>query len=193
MDIQMPVMDGMSATRELRARGRQTPVMALTAHAMQENRDECLANGFSGFLTKPINVDELVRTVTGMLEHSSCPPPMTSPEPATQTPDSSSVAADQIHSTLPMERPEIRRIVRNFMTKLSERLDQCAVAIDQADRQAVKEFAHWLKGAGGTMGLHCFTDPARQLEQLAVEDAVDGLRPCHAQLTALARQVVVPE
>jgi signal transduction histidine kinase/HPt (histidine-containing phosphotransfer) domain-containing protein len=193
MDIQMPVMDGMSATRELRARGRQTPVMALTAHAMQENRDECLAGGFSGFLTKPINVDELMRTVTGMLEHSSCPPPMISPEPTTQTPDSSSVAADQIHSTLPMERPEIRRIVRNFVTKLSERLDQCAVAIDQADRQAVKEFAHWLKGAGGTMGLHCFTDPARQLEQLAVDDAVDGLRPCHAQLTALARQVVVPE
>ena len=61
MDCQMPVMDGLTAVRELRARerGRRTPVLALTAHAFEEHRTECLAAGMDGYLRKPVLLDDL--------------------------------------------------------------------------------------------------------------------------------------
>lgn len=60
MDIQMPEMDGHTAIQLLRAHGYQQPVIALTAHAMQEERDRCFASGFTDFAAKPINFDRLL-------------------------------------------------------------------------------------------------------------------------------------
>lgn len=63
MDIQMPKMDGYQATRLLLAQGYKKPIVALTAHAMLEERNRTREAGFSGHLTKPINTEELVRTI----------------------------------------------------------------------------------------------------------------------------------
>ena len=67
MDIQMPEMDGFTATKKLRAAGYQKPIIALTAHAMSEVSQKCLDAGYTAFLTKPINVKELVATVLEIL------------------------------------------------------------------------------------------------------------------------------
>jgi len=64
MDIQMPIMDGYEATSKIRALGLNTPVIALTAHAMVEEREKCIAAGCSGFLTKPVNVNQLTLTIS---------------------------------------------------------------------------------------------------------------------------------
>jgi DNA-binding response OmpR family regulator len=68
MDMQMPVMDGFTATRTLRDHGLQTPILAFTANVMEQDRQRCVAAGCSGFLTKPINIDLLLSTIAEHLE-----------------------------------------------------------------------------------------------------------------------------
>jgi PAS domain S-box-containing protein len=63
MDLQMPVMDGYTATQKLRELGYRTPIVALTAHAMSEVRKKCLDVGYNDHLPKPVNSDDLVRMI----------------------------------------------------------------------------------------------------------------------------------
>lgn len=68
MDVQMPVLDGYAATREIRERGCTTPVVALTANAFTDERERCLEAGCTDHTTKPIKREEFVRKVRGWIE-----------------------------------------------------------------------------------------------------------------------------
>ena len=63
MDLQMPVMDGLEATRQLRTQGRTLPILAMTANASAEDKDECLAAGMDGHLSKPIDLSLVVAAI----------------------------------------------------------------------------------------------------------------------------------
>jgi CheY-like chemotaxis protein len=79
MDMQMPVMDGFTATRTLRDQGLKTPILAFTANVMEQDRQRCVAAGCSGFLTKPINIDLLLSTIAEYLETTDAPPELPAP------------------------------------------------------------------------------------------------------------------
>lgn len=68
MDVRMPVMDGISATQELRARGCKIPIIAMTAHAMKGDREPCLAAGMNSYISKPINSLQLVKTIEELVQ-----------------------------------------------------------------------------------------------------------------------------
>jgi CheY-like chemotaxis protein len=72
MDVQMPEMDGLEATRRLRRREGERglahcPIIAMTANAMQDDRDQCIASGMDDFIAKPFRADELIATVAHYL------------------------------------------------------------------------------------------------------------------------------
>ena len=64
MDIQMPIMDGFKATQLLRDEGYQRPIIALTANAMREDEERCIESGFSDFIPKPVDIDQLIETLS---------------------------------------------------------------------------------------------------------------------------------
>ena len=68
MDMQMPVMDGITATKILREQGIDTPIVALTGNALLEEQDRCFAAGFTDFLTKPIQHDTLLSAVAKIMD-----------------------------------------------------------------------------------------------------------------------------
>ena len=170
MDMQMPVMDGQTATRTLRERGCTLPVIALTANAMKGFERELAAAGFSGFQTKPIDIDALLHDLAQRLgaqalaparpvaaEHSAAPP-------AAAAPDSD---AAPLHSRL-AGHAKLGRIVLRFVAQLPDKLAQMQRANDSNDFTELAALAHWLKGAGGSMGFEPLFEPAKTLEAAAL-------------------------
>jgi signal transduction histidine kinase/ActR/RegA family two-component response regulator len=75
MDVQMPVMDGLEATRQIRARDPKIPILAMTAHAMEGDRERCFAAGMSGYTSKPIRPEEMFAAIHNLTRSILLPAP----------------------------------------------------------------------------------------------------------------------
>jgi signal transduction histidine kinase/CheY-like chemotaxis protein len=164
MDVQMPVMDGFTATQQLRSKGYRGPIIALTANAMDRDRSKCLNAGCNDFVTKPIQMDALFKAMGRYLKVEKV-----APEPAMK--EDPAIA-------------EARRVAKTqkFNDELSASLEQINEAIEREDRVQLKEIAQLVLGKAVAADLKDVAVLASKLFQTAaVEQSWPAIREVAAE------------
>ena len=150
MDIQMPEMDGFEATAAIRAReassGGHVPILAMTAHALQGDRERCLAAGMDGYLAKPIDFDELIELVESSAPERRRPGGL--------------VAGLAGNDSL------VRELTNLFLADSTRLHAEIRDAIARRDGPALKQAAHRLRGSAGYFTAHHTLELAQRLENL---------------------------
>jgi len=173
MDRQMPVMDGLTATRRIREweqenRRAPTPIIALTASALKGDQEKCIAAGCTAFLTKPIKQQVLLQTIKDCSASAlvSWQSGNTRLEPIRMLADA-----------------EFADLVPAFLRNCEQNVIAITDALDRDDFAAVEVFGHQMKGAGGSYGLDAITDIGEALERAAGEADAAAARNCVEQLS----------
>ncbi len=173
MDRQMPVMDGLTATRTIRALekadGRTpTAIIALTASALKGDREKCMAAGCTAFLTKPVKQEVLLQTIK---DHSKA---------ASPTPSPTSVRSD---SMVPWVHPRLVAQIPSFL--LNRRKDVIVLndALARGDFETVGRLGHGMKGAGVSFGFQAISDIGDKMEREAARSNTDASSQCVVELS----------
>jgi two-component system, sensor histidine kinase and response regulator len=170
MDIQMPEMGGIDATRAIREReastGRHMRIIAMTAHAMKGDREQCLASGMDGYLSKPIDPAALFAAI----EQQSFTAPG---EADTRLPETAPLAFDEMRRRLADDDELVGEVIEMFLVDYPLRLTQIKAAVAARDPEAVRTAAHALGGAAGNLAAAPVVACARVLETLAEAGTLD--------------------
>ncbi|HED52584.1 MAG TPA: response regulator, partial [Phycisphaerales bacterium] len=122
MDMQMPIMDGYTAAEHIRNHGISTPIIALTASAMKGDRERCLEAGCNDYLTKPVDINELLSAVAKWISYlDESGGPLVCEEQSAQQP-AGEVSA--LISSLPTDDPEFREIIIEYVENLTNQLEE---------------------------------------------------------------------
>ena len=173
MDCHMPIMDGFTATREIRRRegsGHRTPIIAMTAGAMVEDRERCIAAGMDDYVSKPVDLEALKAILTHWAQDPSDPGPSPNGSVNIGEPIVSdrepSIDRARLADLRELEAPDGSRlltvVIGAFVSQGPERVAALRRAVEAEDRDLLRDAAHELKGASANIG-------ARQLALLCGE------------------------
>jgi two-component system, sensor histidine kinase and response regulator len=187
MDVQMPELDGLDATRLLRSDQRfaALPIIAMTANAMKADLDACVAAGMNGYVTKPIDRKALVATLRQWLPagfrgsaapttpapESSGPRPMNGPDRS--GPALEDIDVDGALRRLGVDRPTLERMLLRFADGQGPILEALRAAVAGRDGAAAARHAHAIAGAAGNLGADGLRAAAKALEQAGRDGRAD--------------------
>jgi CheY-like chemotaxis protein/HPt (histidine-containing phosphotransfer) domain-containing protein len=186
MDVQMPEMDGLEATRTIRAlstQASQVPIVAMTANAMRGDDQRCFDAGMNGYISKPIDRRKLMEVLA---QYSGA-------ETAKPAPVQSTAKAPAVDFTVldllrdDLETETVVAILEKFMEDANGRVVESVRALPLADFDRIRREAHTIKGAAASLGLTAIRDACLSLEAAAragsgVEEAVANLGEAVATL-----------
>ena len=164
MDMQMPVMDGLEATRAIRrssGRGRNVPIVAMTANAFAADREACRKAGMNAFLPKPVERDDLLSILTALPEGKV---PSARPAPVSEAGRGEPVNRRRIDALLRELGPEDTAfLLDSYATDVASLLADLSAALERGDAELAKRSLHTLKGASANVG---FDDLSQQAAAL---------------------------
>jgi len=160
MDMQMPVMGGLEAVVELRYNNYQQPIVALTANALQEDKDNCLRAGCNNFVTKPIHYEQLYQVAKQYLAVQEDTP-----------------ITEALFSSVLEEDSDYKDLVDVFITSLEPTRNKLKAAFHEKEWELLAGMIHQLKGLGGGYGYPDITQVAAKIEfQLVSENYSEVLQ-----------------
>jgi signal transduction histidine kinase/CheY-like chemotaxis protein len=191
MDCQMPEMDGYTTTETIRRHEQNSgsdqhlPIIALTANAMKEDRDRCLAVGMDEFLSKPFTQEQLLEVMTRWLSIESQPiPKHTNPisealdaseDVAPQTSVLDQKALDNIRAIQRPGKPDIlQKVIHHYLENTPILLQHMHEAIDKNDPHAMLISAHTLKSSSANLGALRLSEHCKALESMGREKRMEG-------------------
>jgi PAS domain S-box-containing protein len=191
MDGQMPAMDGYQATREIRRRERVTGqhlrIIAVTANAMKDDRDKCIAAGMDDYVSKPIDADQLLERLESVSPAGGSPAQAAAAAPAPVT--HQAFALDAALQRTRGKRSLLRQLVQLLLQDLPDTLAGLASALAANDARLVERTAHRLRGAAFTVCAEPLAAAAAELELAARKAETAGMQEAAGGLEARAAEL----
>jgi CheY-like chemotaxis protein len=187
MDMQMPIMDGLTACREIRraeAGGRRIPIVALTASAMTDELDRCLAAGMDGMLTKPLQPQRLREILDrhGLGDPRAASRDTTGSQPLRVL--APALDIERLRTLIGDDPQFMGELCRTFLASSTRLLVELRQALTTRDRAQLKALAHKLKGGAGSVCARRITDLSLALEHTALVEPFPELTAVVEQLQA---------
>jgi two-component system sensor histidine kinase/response regulator len=190
MDIQMPLMDGLEATEAIRAteRGRELPIIALTAHAQRGERERCLSRGMSGYLTKPFKAHELFAIIEGWADDLA----PTASADAAPAEHARALDIDGFRRSMRDAGAEdaVPAILQTFESTAPARLTDLEAAVGANNAEQIQRAAHAYKSAAATVVARELARMLGDLEASARAGAVNGAGPSLEAIRAMHHAVL---